>query len=492
MNLPAKIPPVLLPVIELPSITMEGRKLVHSRSRAFALALLLCAALQSLQSQSHSPQQDTQPAQPAPTQTAPAQTAPGPAQTPAAAPNPVPTQSTPQPIAARPAPSADHTKTGEVTEDELKQWLVGKELILRGGYLGDSLSFNEHGAPTGHPAVGSYTLSAVQIDKVRLAKHKVELEGSRYALHFLGALPYEDTSKTIERIKITPKKKVLHITIDREQLIKPKKDKESEKKEKQNAKARKNGQQNGQTPAQLAQAPVAPSETDVASQTPANAPAAPAASANPTAAPAAAETESVTGQTPEAAADQPAELASVTYTTNPAHAAKVLREALDRIFSTGIDDKVMAQMPDFWQNYYKAQAAGIDYRPHDPNVLRSSAVDQQAKVLSSIAPQSNEFAQANGISGQALYRVVIGTDGVPGEIAVERPIGFGLDENAVAAIRKATFQPAVKDGKPVAETLDLAVLFRIYSKRTSVAAAETNSADPAKPVLPGPYSVKPQ
>ena len=120
MNLPAKIPPVLLPVVELPSITMEGRKLVHSRSRAFALALLLCAALQSLQSQSHSPQQDTQPAQPAPTQTAPAQTAPGPAQTPAAAPNPVPTQSTPQPIAARPAPSADHTKTGEVTEDELK------------------------------------------------------------------------------------------------------------------------------------------------------------------------------------------------------------------------------------------------------------------------------------------------------------------------------------------------------------------------------------
>jgi hypothetical protein len=42
------------------------------------------------------------------------------------------------------------------------------------------------------PLVGSYTLSGVQIDKVRLTKHKVELEGARYALHFLGALPYEE------------------------------------------------------------------------------------------------------------------------------------------------------------------------------------------------------------------------------------------------------------------------------------------------------------
>ena len=38
----------------------------------------------------------------------------------------------------------------------------------------------------GHSPQGSYTLSAVEIDKVRLTKHKVELEGARYGLHFLG------------------------------------------------------------------------------------------------------------------------------------------------------------------------------------------------------------------------------------------------------------------------------------------------------------------
>jgi TonB family protein len=91
-----------------------------------------------------------------------------------------------------------------------------------------------------------------------------------------------------------------------------------------------------------------------------------------------------------------------------------------------------------------------------------------------------------------MYHVVVGPDGKPGEIAVGRPIGFGLDENAVAAIRKAAFQPAMKDGKPVPVVLDLLVQFRIYSNRTGAAAvpeaASASVNEPEGPQLPGPYS----
>jgi TonB family protein len=360
--------------------------------------------------------------------------------------------------------------------------LVGKQLFLRGGYLGDSLSFTEHGDPTGHPIAGSYTLSAVEIEKVHLSKHKVELIGDRYALHFLGALPYEDPSRAVDRVKITPKKKVLRITIDREQVVKEKKAKEPSK-----GKDAKPSPSPISGPGQT----VASSETDVAAAPQPAAPASAAAEPAPGAEPAPAEdkSEQAADRAADRAADQAADQASVTTTTSPAHAAEVLREALDKVFATGLDDKVRAQMPEFWQLYYQAQAAGVDYHPKDPSVLHSNAVDTQAKVVSSIAPDSNEFAQASGIAGRALYRVVIGADGKPGEIAVVRPIGFGLDENAVAAIRKATFEPAIKGGQPAAETLDLAVLFRIYSKRTSVAASEAKSADPAKP---GPYTVRAQ
>jgi TonB family protein len=122
-------------------------------------------------------------------------------------------------------------------------------------------------------------------------------------------------------------------------------------------------------------------------------------------------------------------------------------------------------------------------------VLRQNTVDKKAQLVSKFEPESNEFAQANGVAGMALYHAVLGADGKPREISVGRPIGFGLDENAVAAIKKAKFSPAFKDGIPVSVMLDLNVPFRIFSKMTNVHAQPEMADKPPEPVLPGPYSV---
>jgi hypothetical protein len=66
--------------------------------------------------------------------------------------------------------------------------------------------FDEHGRILGHSPQGSYTLSAFQIDHVRLTKHKVELEGLRYGLHFNEQLADEDSSTSYDKVRITPKK----------------------------------------------------------------------------------------------------------------------------------------------------------------------------------------------------------------------------------------------------------------------------------------------
>jgi hypothetical protein len=116
-------------------------------------------------------------------------------------------------------------------------------------------------------------------------------------------------------------------------------------------------------------------------------------------------------------------------------------------------------------------------------------VDQKARLTSEFEPASNQFAQDSGVAGMSLYHVVLGADGRPQEIAVARPIGFGLDESAVDSIRKATFSPAIKDGKPVPVLLDLVVEFRIYSKRTAVASSPGVPVQPRSSALPGPYSV---
>jgi len=379
-----------------------------------------------------------------------------------------------QDVTAAAKPAITGPMPGEISEDELKKLLLGKQLYLRNGYLDNSLSFNEHGALIGHSPQGSFTLSGMEIDKVRLTKHKVELEGTRYGLHFLGALSYDDPANAVDRVRITPKKKVVKITIDREQVLARKKKKESA-----------NGKDQSLlpgVPAQIAAAPAMAAQT--ASEAPAEA-------KEPS------ETDQVKAEIAAApAAERPADPGSVTATFSPAHARSVLRDALDRIFASGIDDRLIASMPDFWKLYYQALAANANYRPTDLTVLRQNAVDTKARLLTTFQPESNEYAQANAVSGMALYHAVIGPDGKPAEIAVSRPIGFGLDENAVKAIRNAAFQPAIKDGKPVSVLLDLVVEFHIYSKRTAVLGnpAVSNPEElskSAQPSLPGPYSLLP-
>lgn len=362
-----------------------------------------------------------------------------------------PTQPSPQPVSAQqpvqPA-SVDSSQAGAITEDEIMQLLVGKSLYLRGGYLDNSLNFDEYGHLIGHSPQESYTLNLVQIDKVRLVKRKLELQGVRYGLHFLGATDNEDPTKAVDKVRITPKKKLVKITIDRELVVIPKK-----------KKARK-----GSAAEDAAES--APSK-DATTEKNANA---------------------GTEMAFEPEADRPVPARTVTTTKYPAHAAQLLRDAVDRFFAPGLDSRMIAALPAFWKLYYQAVDAHADYRPSEPGVFRQNDVDQKAELVTRIEPPSNEYAQTGGVAGMALYHAVIGADGKPQQIVVGRPIGFGLDESAAETISNASFQPALKDGKPVPVLLDLLVQFRIYSKRTAVESSQETANKPAEAVLPGPYS----
>lgn len=339
-------------------------------------------------------------------------------------------------------------QVAEITEDELRQQLAGKTFYLRGGYLNNDLRFDEHGKLDGSSPQASHTLSLVEITRVRLEKHRVELEGVRYGLHFLGALPSEDQSSAVDRVRLTTKKKPLKIVLEREMVETPKKDKHA----KDDDKKAKEG------------------------------PGAPADQAK----------EAAPGSTAEGG---PIEVGTdrhgVTVTTSRQHANQALRDAIDSIFSAGIDDRMIATFPDYWKSYYQAMAAKTDFKPSDAAVLRQSQVEKKARLLAAFDPPSNEYAQNNGVAGMAMYHVVVGQNGKPREIAVGRPIGFGLDENAVEAIRKASFEPAMKDGRAVPVLLDLTVQFRIYSKLTAETPGQPvkAEAETPKPKLPGPYSI---
>ena len=180
----------------------------------------------------------------------------------------------------------------------------------------------------------------------------------------------------------------------------------------------------------------------------------------------------------------------MTTTNSAQHANALLRKAIDHIFSQGIDDRLIAAMPPYWRIYYQATAAGKDLHSDDPAVLRQSAVETKAHLVTIFEAKSNDYAQAHDVAGMEELHAVVGADGKVRDVVISQPIGFGLDENAVDSIRKATFEPAMKDGKPVPVELDLVVQFHIYSKLTSNT-ANPDEAQKAAPQLPGPYSTKP-
>ena len=374
-----------------------------------------------------------------------------PSEQPPSSPAPAPPQqpAPPQTIAPQPAPAAAHDEPA-ITEEELRQQFVGKTFYLRSGYLENSLHFTSEGKLDGSSPQASYTLSLVEIESVHLQKHKLELQGTRYGLHFLGILASEDQSAATDKVRLTTKKKPLKIEIDRER-VDTAFEKKQQKLEAKQAKA---------------------------------APAHPAASAPPVPA---------STPAPSSAATQPTSGPDVALSN--AQANKALRATLDRIFAPGLDDRMIASLPAYWQLYYKAVSDKVDYRPADPSILRQSQVDQKARLLHAFDPPSNEFAQVNGIVGLAMYHVVVGADGKPAEITIGRPIGFGLDENAVESIRKATFEPAVKQGQPVPVLVDLTVQFRIYSKLTSTPspapAVAATSQTPPSPAPGSPIAKQP-
>lgn len=77
-------------------------------------------------------------------------------------------------------------------------------------------------------------------------------------------------------------------------------------------------------------------------------------------------------------------------------------------------------------------------------------------------PEYSEEARKAKYQGTVVLWVIVGPDGRPRDIRVSRPLGMGLDEKAVEAVRQWRFEPARKDGQPVPVQVSIEVNFRLY------------------------------
>jgi len=101
------------------------------------------------------------------------------------------------------------------------------------------------------------------------------------------------------------------------------------------------------------------------------------------------------------------------------------------------------------------------------------------------SPEYSEQARKSSYQGTVVLWIVVGPDGRSRDIKVARSLGMGLDEKAIEAVRAWRFEPARKDGQPVAVQINVETSFRLYDRQVpaQIAPPGTNGTEP--PQFPG-------
>jgi TonB family protein len=138
---------------------------------------------------------------------------------------------------------------------------------------------------------------------------------------------------------------------------------------------------------------------------------------------------------------------------------KKLAAAFAAMFSVGIDPGLQQAMPDYWRHYFDPTLAWPQDALNGQTIYGMYGGANQAKDVSEpkvehrVDAKYGEFAVRDKVQGALQLRIVVDASGTPQRIAVTRPLGYGLDANAVEAVRKWRFAPGMKDGSAVATGL---------------------------------------
>jgi TonB family protein len=85
-------------------------------------------------------------------------------------------------------------------------------------------------------------------------------------------------------------------------------------------------------------------------------------------------------------------------------------------------------------------------------------------LITRVEPEFSMEASLARYEGKVVLSAVVDESGKARDFKVIRPLGLGLDEKAMAAVREWVFQPGMNDGQPVAVLTTIEINFRIQDK----------------------------
>ncbi len=95
-----------------------------------------------------------------------------------------------------------------------------------------------------------------------------------------------------------------------------------------------------------------------------------------------------------------------------------------------------------------ASGNGADDECPSP-IYRASGVTQMALMKDPLQVSYTDDATQNKVEGKIVLQFVVCSNGRVSDISIDEPLPFGLTERAIAAIRKARYQPALLGTQPV-------------------------------------------
>jgi TonB family protein len=133
-------------------------------------------------------------------------------------------------------------------------------------------------------------------------------------------------------------------------------------------------------------------------------------------------------------------------------------------------DLQAARLTDFFNSFElkteagaaETTAADAATAAGDERAYTAAEVTQKARILSKPEPLYTEDARHFQVTGTVAVRVVLAASGEVARVEVERGLPHGMTLSAVEAARKITFEPARKDGRPVAQYAAIQYNFNIY------------------------------
>lgn len=108
------------------------------------------------------------------------------------------------------------------------------------------------------------------------------------------------------------------------------------------------------------------------------------------------------------------------------------------------------------------QDAAPDCREHADRVYTTREVDEKARIARRPEPQHPARLRGRRGSGQVKVRAVLRPDGTVTDIEVLETTDEAFNQTSIEAAKKITFEPALKGGCPVAQSLILFYGYRTY------------------------------